>query len=69
LFGSAATVLDLIGQDLDRRNSDDTPLRLRTLYDELMYLHRSHRIEEIASPVNVVDALCKNLAPFRQYHR
>ena len=46
-FGTLATVLDLIRQDLDRRKYRRHAAALAGLRDELIYLQRSHRIEEI----------------------
>ena len=46
-FGTLATLLDLIRQDLDRREYRRHAATLANLCDELMYLQRSHRIEEI----------------------
>ena len=47
-FGTLATVLDLIRQDLDCTEYARHAAALANLRDELMYLQRSHRIEEIA---------------------
>ena len=46
-FGTLATVLDLVSQDLRKkghRRNAETLLRQR---DDLMYLQRSHRIEKL----------------------
>jgi hypothetical protein len=48
-FGTVATVLDCIRQDLHRNGFNRHSETLSNLCDELMYLQRSHRIEE--SPV------------------
>ena len=45
-FGTLATVLDLIRQDLDRRQYRRHAETIARLCDELMYLQRSHRIAE-----------------------
>jgi len=44
-FGTVATVLDLVRQDLDRRGYHPHAATLSRLRDELVYLQRSHRIE------------------------
>jgi hypothetical protein len=44
-FGTLATVLDLLRQDLDRRCYHPHAATLSRLRDELVYLQRSHRIE------------------------
>jgi hypothetical protein len=44
-FGTLATVLDLVSQDLDRRGYKPHALTLSRLRDDLVYLQRSHRIE------------------------
>jgi hypothetical protein len=44
-FGTLATVLDLVRQDLDRRGYHPHALTLSRLRDNLVYLQRSHRIE------------------------
>jgi len=44
-FGTLATVLDLLRQDLDRRGYNPHALTLSRLRDDLVYLQRSHRIE------------------------
>jgi hypothetical protein len=48
-FGTLATVLDLIRQDLDTREYRRHSVALAALCNELMYLQRSHRIEALAS--------------------
>jgi len=45
LFGTLATVLDLIRQDLARRRYIRHADTLTSLRDDLVYLQRSHRIE------------------------
>ena len=45
-FGTLTTVLDLIRQDLDRREYRRHAATLAGLCEELMYLQRSHRIED-----------------------
>jgi hypothetical protein len=49
LFGTLATVLDLIRQDLARRRYIRHAETLTRLRDDLVYLQRSHRIEKIES--------------------
>ena len=44
-FGTLATVLDLLRQDLDRRGYKPHAGTLSRLRDDLVYLQRSHRIE------------------------
>jgi hypothetical protein len=44
-FGTLATVLDLLRQDLDRRGYKPHGRTLSRLRDDLVYLQRSHRIE------------------------
>jgi hypothetical protein len=46
-FGTVATVLDLVSQDLARRRYHRHADTLSRLRDELVYLQRSHRIEKI----------------------
>jgi hypothetical protein len=45
-FGTLATVLDLVRQDLDRRGYNPHAGTLSRLRDDLIYLQRSHRIED-----------------------
>jgi hypothetical protein len=42
-FGTLATVLDLLRQDLDHRGYNPHAATLSRLRDELAYLQRSHR--------------------------
>ena len=44
-FGTLSTVLDLVRQDLDRRRYHRHAETLTRLRDDLVYLQRSHRIE------------------------
>jgi hypothetical protein len=44
-FGTLATVLDLLRQDLDRRGYKPHASTLSRLRDDLVYLQRSYRIE------------------------
>ena len=44
-FGTLATVLDLVSQDLDRRGYHPHARTLSRVRDDLVYLQRSHRIE------------------------
>jgi hypothetical protein len=44
-FGTLATVLDLLRQDLDRRGYKPHAGTLSRLRDDLVYLQRSHQIE------------------------
>jgi hypothetical protein len=46
-FGTLATVLNLLRQDLARRRYQRHAETLTRLRDELVYLQRSHRIEKI----------------------
>jgi hypothetical protein len=46
-FGTLATVLDLVRQDLDRRGYKPHAATLSRLRDRLMYLQRKYRIEKI----------------------
>ena len=46
-FGTLATVLDLLRQDLDHRGYNPHAATLSRLCNELVYLQRSHRIEKI----------------------
>jgi hypothetical protein len=48
-FGTAATILDLVSQDLRKRGHRSNAETLRRLRDDLVYLQRSHRIERITS--------------------
>jgi hypothetical protein len=48
-FGTLATALDLLRQDLARRKYHRHAETLSRLRDDLVYLQRSHRIERIAS--------------------
>ena len=45
-FGTVATVLDLVSQDLARRRYHRHAETLTRLRDDLVYLQRSHRIEK-----------------------
>ena len=45
-FGTVATVLDLLRQDLARRRYHRHAETLTRLRDDLVYLQRSHRIEK-----------------------
>jgi len=45
-FGTLATVLDLLGQDLRKHGHARHDKTLAGLRDELMYLQSSYRIEE-----------------------
>jgi hypothetical protein len=49
-FGTVATVLDLLRQDLDRRGYNPHAGTLSRLRDDLVYLQRSHRIEKGETP-------------------
>ena len=44
-FGTLATVLDLVSQDLRKKGQRRSAETLRRLRDDLVYLQRSHRIE------------------------
>jgi hypothetical protein len=44
-FGTLATVLDLVSQDLRKRGNRRHAELLGRLRDDLVYLQRSHRIE------------------------
>jgi hypothetical protein len=46
-FGTLATVLDLVSQDLDRRGYHLHANTLSGLRDDLIYLQQSHCIQEI----------------------
>jgi hypothetical protein len=46
-FGTVATVLDLVSQDLNRRGYDSHAGTLTRLRDDLVNLQHSHRIEKI----------------------
>ena len=46
-FGTLATVLDLIRQDLDRREYRRHAAALAGLCDDLIYLQRRYRLEKI----------------------
>lgn len=46
-FGTLATVLDLVRQDLDRRGYHSHAVILSGLREELIYLRQSHQIEKI----------------------
>jgi hypothetical protein len=48
-FGTVATVLDLVRQDLDRRGYKPHGCTLSRLRDDLAYLQRSYRIKKIES--------------------
>jgi hypothetical protein len=47
-FGTLATVLDLLRQDLNRRRYHRHAETLTRLCDDQVYLQRSHRIEKVA---------------------
>jgi hypothetical protein len=49
-FGTLATVLDLVSQDLRRKGNRSHAMRLRRLRDGLMYLQKGYRIEKIQPP-------------------
>jgi len=53
LFGTLATVLDLVSQDLARRRYHRHAETLIELRDQLVYLQESHRIEKIVHGVKV----------------
>jgi hypothetical protein len=44
-FGTLATVLDLVSQDLRKKGHRSNAETLSRLRDDLVYLQRSHRIE------------------------
>ena len=46
-FGTLATVLDLVRQDLRRKGDRGNATTLLRLRDNLVYLQRSHRIEKL----------------------
>jgi hypothetical protein len=46
-FGTLATVLDLIRQDLRRKGDSSHATRLRRLRDGLIYLQQGYRIEKM----------------------
>jgi len=46
-FGTLATVLDLVSQDLQKKGQQRNAETLRRLRDNLVYLQRSHRIEKL----------------------
>jgi hypothetical protein len=46
-FGTAATILDLVSQDLRKRGHRSNAETLRRLRDDMVYLQQSHRIENV----------------------
>lgn len=46
-FGTLATVLDLVSQDLRKKGHRGNAETLRRLRDRLMYLQQGYRIEKI----------------------
>ena len=46
-FGTLATVLDLVSQDLQKKGHRNNAETLSRLRDDLAYLQRSHRIEKL----------------------
>jgi len=46
-FGTIATVLDLVSEELQKKGQQRNAETLRRLRDSLVYLQRSHRIEKI----------------------
>ena len=46
-FGTLATVLDLVSQDLRKKGHRRNSETLRRLRDDLVHLQRSYRIEKI----------------------
>ena len=46
-FGTIATVLELVSQDLRKKGQQRNAETLRRLRDSLVYLQRSHRIKRI----------------------
>ncbi len=46
-FGTLATVLDLVSQDLRKKGHRSNAETLRRLRDRLMYLQQGYRIEKI----------------------
>ena len=46
-FGTLATVLDLVSQDLAKQGYDRHEGTLRRLRDNLLYLQHSHRLAKI----------------------
>jgi hypothetical protein len=62
-FGTLATVLDLVSQDLRKKGHRRHAETLRRLRDNLVYLQRSHRIEKIESR-DSQPAITSSLASF-----
>jgi len=46
-FGTLATVIDLVSQDLQKNGQKRNAEILQRLRDNLVYLQRSHRIEKL----------------------
>jgi len=46
-FGTLATVIDLVSQDLQKNGQNRNAEILQRLRDNLVYVQRSHRIEKI----------------------
>ncbi len=46
-FGTLATVIDLVSQDLQKNGQQRNAEILQRLRDNLVYLQRSHRIEKL----------------------
>jgi len=46
-FGTLATILDLVSQDLRKKGHPSNAETLLRLRDDLVYLQRSHRIEKV----------------------
>ena len=46
-FGTLATVIDLVSQDLQKNRQNRNAEILQRLRDNLVYVQRSHRIEKI----------------------
>ena len=54
-FGTLATVLDLVSQDLRKKGHRSNAATLRRLRDRLMYLQQGYRIEKIQPHSRVAD--------------
>ncbi len=56
-FGTLATVLDLVSQDLRKKGGCSNAETLRRLRDRLMYLQQGYRIEKMQSHTKIAGPL------------
>jgi len=56
-FGTLATVLDLVSQDLQRKGHSSNAEMLGRVRDQLMYLQQGYRIERIQPHSKIANLL------------